>query len=464
MKIKINLVLFLVVSSVLCLNAQQSETKKISLKEAIAFAKANSPVLKNAILDHQAAQKKANEILASGLPQINGQVQFVNNIEIATSALPDFISPALYNNLIKYNLISSSTPRPSSAIFPVQFGVKNSLNASISANQLIFDGTFFLGLKAAQEFVNLSKLSRNQTAIELEINVSKSYYLVLLTEASLAMLDKNIETLEKTSHDINEMKIAGFVEKIDADRIALSLSNATIQREKLKDQYAIVQQLLKLQMGADFKDNFELTDKLDVIGNDVNDIALDINSSNYNKRIEFQILEQQKMLNNYDMKRYQVGYMPSLSAFGSVQRNTFGQEFNDVGKQWYSGAMVGVNLSVPIFDGLRKSNQIQQTKIIQQKIENGQKLLQTSIEIDRYTAKTKFARSKELVALQKKNMQLADEIYKRANLKYKEGVGSGLELSSAESELKTAQTNYLSSVYELLVSEIDLKKSLGEIK
>jgi len=441
--------------------AQQKVAQNLSLKDAIAFAKVNNPAYLNSRLDQKLAEKKVNEVTAIGLPQINGSVQLVHNAEIATTALPDFISPAVYGNLIKYNLIDPNTnPAPEASIFPVKFGVKNSVNASLSASQLIFDGTFFLGVKAAKEFVQLSKLGVYQTELELETNITKTYYLVLLTKSNLEMVDNNIKTLEKTFSDLTQIFKAGFADRIDADRLELSLSNAKIQRDKLSDQLEIVKKMLKLQMGANVNDEYVLTDNIESLAKD-NTNAMDLTNQDYNKRIEYKIIEQQGTLLSYDRLRYQVGYLPSLVAFGSVSRNSFGQEIGNLGDQWYSGAMIGLTLSVPVFDGFRKHFQSQQVKINQSKLDNGKRMLVNSIEMERYSAKTKYLRAKELLGLQKKNMELAESIYKRANLKFKEGLASSLDLVSSETELKAAQTNYLNSIYEVLVSEVEFKKAVG---
>ena len=134
---------------ILFVNAQQTELKKMSLQDAIAFAKMNNNLLKNAKLDELIARKKVNEILAMGLPQITGKIDYMHYFTIPTTALPDFISPVVFGNLLRYNLIPGTTTPPGESIVPAQFGVKNNLTASATASQLIFDGGFLMGVKAS---------------------------------------------------------------------------------------------------------------------------------------------------------------------------------------------------------------------------------------------------------------------------------------------------------------------------
>lgn len=443
-------------------NGQTTQIIKLSLGQAIETAQKNNATFLNAQLDKELAQKKVKEIMAMGLPQVSGQVQFLHNAIVPTQALPDFISPAVYGNLVRYGLVNPNdpnTPPPPVQVFGAQFGVKNNLTASITASQLLFDGGFLMGLKASKEYVNLSNLTTEQAKIELDLNVKKAYYSVLVLQVTVDMLNNNLKLLEKTSSEITAIYKVGLGEKIDADRLKLSLSNTTIERDKLTDQLAIAKQFLKLNLGVEPNDSLILTDDLTTFKTteNINNIA----NGDYSQRIEMKVLEQQKTLNNLDKKRWQYGYIPSLAAFGNYLRNTFGANFNEVGKTWYEGASIGATLSIPLFDGLKKSSLIQQSKINDRKIENGRNILKQSIEIERYSAKSKFIRAQQLYTLQNDNSTLAKDIFNRANIKYKEGLGSTLELTSAQTDLLNAESNRLRALFDLLVADAEYKKALG---
>ncbi len=445
---------------ILFVNAQQTEIKKMSLQDAIAFAKKNNNQLKNAKLDELIARKKVNEILAMGLPQISGKLDYMHYFTIPTTALPDFISPVVFGNLLRYGLIPGTTTPPGAAIVPAQFGVKNNLTASATASQLIFDGGFLMGVKASNSFVKLSSLVVQQSDIELEANVKKAYYQYLMVDVNMKSLENSINTLSKTAYDLTETAKAGFIDRIDADRLKLQLSNLTLQKERVSDAKAIAYYALKLQLGANLTDSILVTDALDSFKNNMSQTT-QLGNGDYMRRIEMQILTQQQKLNNIDKNRWQYSYLPTIAAFGTIQKNTFGNELSDMGKTWYDGALAGVSMQIPIFDGLGKMAKIQQTKINNKKIENGKNLLQQSIEIERLNAKSKLMRSEQQLKIQEENVKLAKDILDRTTLKMKEGIGSSLELTTAQNDYLNAEAGYLNSLYDLLVAKTDLQKAIG---
>ncbi len=423
-------------------NAQQDSIKRFTLKEAVEYAKKNNYTLINSRLDMEASQKKVNEVLALGLPQVNASANLINNVTIGSNVI---------------NFGGQQTV--------IKFGTPYSSTIGLSASQLIFDGTFFLGLKASKEFVNLSKLNINRSEIETEVSVSKAYYLAILMEVNEKMMSRNIETLEKSKKDLEQIFKNGFAEKMDVDRITLQLSNLKLQRDKIQDQKLLAQMFLKLQMGINVNTAIELADNLD-------DLFLKATLESaaekvvYENRVEYKLLQEQLTLNILDKKRYYVGYLPSLAAFYNNQRNTFGENFGDLYTKanTFPASSVGLSLNLPIFDGLRKTAQIQQTRINIRKNENDLKNFENLIEQQVYQSRTHFSRTKEQIDIQKRNLELAQEIYNRTEIKYKNGVGSSLELTTSQSDLENARTNYLTTVYDYFVAELELKKSLGNIK
>jgi outer membrane protein TolC len=386
--------------------AQEKPIQSFSLKQAVEFAKKNNYALKNNQLDVLAAQKKVKEILSSGLPQVSATGNFINNTTIATQVLPNFLKPTF-----------------------VQLGMPG-------AN----DGGFLMGVKAAKEYVALAEINVNRGNIETEVNVSKAYYAVLLLQTNVKLLTTNLETLTKAKGDMEKLYKAGLVEKTDFDRITLQQSTIDVTRSKIADQQRIASMILKLQT-----------------------VAVE-SKADYNKRTEYQLLNQSIKLNTLDKKRYQYGYAPSLVAIAATQRNTFGSNFSDLGNTWFPGTYWGLNLSIPIFDGLRKSAQIQQSKINITKAENDKKTMENVIEQQVLQSKLTFLRTGEQLAIQEKNMTLAQDIYDRVQLKYKNGVGSSLELTISQNDLETARTNYLSTVYDYFVAQLELRKAMGDIK
>jgi outer membrane protein len=448
--------IFLITLISVQVNAQQQSVQSFSLQQAVEYAKKNNYALKNNRLDVELAQKKVKETLAIGLPQINASANFLNNTEIATQVLPNFLKPTFVQlKLPGANELSD--------VIPAQFGQKFSAAGSITATQLLFDGGFLMGVKAAREYVALSEINVNRNNIETEVNVTKAYYAALLLSTNLNLIDKNLETLAKLKGDLEKTNAAGLIEKTDFDRVRLQYSTLELQRNKLMDQQRITMMILKFQMGLNVSDSVILTDELqkmyDKAANPIVDTKLD-----YNKRTEYQLVNQQIKLNTLDKKRYQFGYAPTISAIAQTQRNTFGSSFGDLGNTWYPGTYWGLNMSLPIFNGFRKSAQIQQTRINVAKAENDKINLENAINQQVLQAQLTFKRSGEQVRLQEENMALAQQIYERVQVKYANGVGSSFELTQSQNDLETARTNYLTTVYDYFVAQIELRKALGDIK
>lgn len=438
------LILITLLLSAGIIRAQNNELA-FSLKQAIEYAKANNNSAKNAKLDQEAASKKINEIRAIGLPQVSADGRFVYTPQIPTIGIknPGFFGP---NPTVE---------------FPQ--GIDYSFNGTLSATQLLFDGTFLMGLKAAKEYSMLSKINHERTEKQITADVTKAYYLVLITDENLKLVDRNIQTLEKILSETKAIYKNGFAEKTDVDRIELSYSNAQIQRSKLIDAVEITRYLLKLNMGISGNQKIILSDKLDNIYTTIAETdGLADEKVAYSNRPEYRMVDQQLKLYTLDKKRYQYGYAPSLAAFAQHQENAFAVDFGSLTNKFYPGTQIGLSLKLPIFDGFMKQAQIQQAKINLQKTQNDKDQLENAIETEVFSNRTKYLRAKEQIALQKKNMELAEEIYKKVNIKYANGLGSSLELTSAETDLKTAQTNYLNAIYDLLVAKTDLEKSLGK--
>jgi outer membrane protein TolC len=439
---KISIVFFMIVLS----NAILAQGESLTLDDAISLAKKNNRNLLNAKAEIDIAYGKVKETASIGLPQLSGSVDFVGQPVIPTSVVPNFINP--------------NDP-------PLEFkmGISNSLNAKLSLTQLIFDGTYFLGLKAAKEYVKLAEKNMSATQTETIINVSQAYFMVLLIEENQKLTDANLSLVEKTFQQTKGLFENGFAEKLDIQRLNLQLSNLKTLRNKLQDQHEYALRILKLQMGLDLNKNVALSDKLnDVLAKTT------LNNTDYTgsakQRPEFQALEQLQVLNHMDKKRYRLGYLPSLAGFLTHQQQSFATEgeIANLGNRFYPGTLVGLSLQVPIFDGFYKRSKVEQAQKQIYKTNNQLLDLNAAIQNEQFTAKMRFARAKEELENQKANLEIAKDINRIATAKYNEGVGSSLELIAAGNELKTAETNYLAAVYELLSANLELNKANGSIK
>lgn len=416
-----------------------------SLQQCVDYAMQHNSNVLNGQIDVDIAQKQIQELVGVGLPQVSGSVSVNDFLQIPTSLIPgEFFggAPGTYT--------------------PVKFGTQYSGSVGGSVSQLIADGSFFVGLQASRTFQELSQKLSTRTNIETKAEVMKAYYTALMSKKSLAVINANISQLEKLKNDTKVMYDNGFVEKLDVDRITVAFNNLVTLKTNAEKMVELSSQLLKFQMGFDVNTTLSLTDTL----TPMNFESLIQTASNFNKgnRVEFQLLQTQRTLNTLNIKRYEVGYLPSLFAIGSYTYNWSGTEFNPFSSdQWYPTALIGAQLNIPIFDGFIKSKHIQESKLELQKTDNNILNLTNGMNLEVNSARITLENAAANLSSQEANVKLAQDVYATAKTKYQQGVGSLLEIMNGNTALVEAQNNYLTALYDAWIASVNLKKALGTL-
>ena len=420
---------------------QTSQVLSLSLDNALSLAMQKNTQLLNANLDIKHAKTQVSEVLSSGLPQINGNADFNHTFEVPTQIIPgDFVG------------------QPGTTI-PVQFGVPFNANASIGVSQLIFDGTFFLGVKASSEFVKISELSASATEIDVKEAVYKAYYMAIIADQNLQQLKASLKNMKQLQSETEELYNAGFAEKLDVDRVVLAVSNLNVSLSRVANQTSLTRQLLLNTVGIDINQEVKLTSPLPSATED----NATLSNFDPNNRIEIKMLDQQQLLNELDLKRYKVGYMPSLYGNFSYGSSTFAVEnqFANLGNDWYGNGRYGIGLQLPLFDGFYKKSKINQAKIKIKQTENNKNQAIRGINFELNQAINSYEEANKTLQLQKQNKELAKAIYQTTSTKFKEGVGSSFEAVSADNDFTQAKINYLNALYELNIAHINLQKAYG---
>ena len=446
----ISKVLLFAVALLVCAGswAQQPGGKPFSVQQAVEYAIKNRPSVQAAQLDVQSAKARIGEIRSIGLPQVDAQVDIGNNLAIQTVFLP--------------GIFAGDTT--AGAIFPAQFGTKYNGNAGINASQLLFDGSYLIGLRAAQTYAELSVKQVKQTEIEVADAVTRAYYTVLITEARMPLLDVNITRLDTILRQTQAMNREGFVETIDVQRLEVARNNLQTEKDKLMRLQALSYQLLKFNMGMPQTEVITLTDKLNDI--EVNTLATAGETPDYSQRIEYSVLQTQQRLAELDLRNKRAGYYPRLFLAGRLGYNTGTDDLGELTKfnqNWYKFSFVGVSLQVPLFDGLRKHYQTKQAKLTIEKTRYGFKELENAIDLQLAQARISLQNAREQLQTQRRNRELAQEVARVTQIKYREGVGSNLEVVTAEAELRTADINYFGALYDLIIAQVDLQKATGTL-
>lgn len=434
----------------------------MTLKECIDYALENNDQLKIQAYEKDIAKGTIGETRSLGLPQVNAVAAFQDNLEIQTSFIQDFITPATYGVLFDEGLLEERDLGPP-ASFPAQFGTPVTGNAGFSVSQLIFNGSYFVGLQAAKALEDLTDREYIQSEIDVIDAVSKAYYLVLVSQENLELITTNYNRLSKLYNETSAMYENGFVEKIEVSRLKVQLNNLKSSLSAATEMLKVSLAALKLQMGMSPDSPLALSETLDSITLELE--AIPANQVDPVNRIEYDILQENRNLAMLDIKNNKVQYLPNIYANFNLGwtagTNTFGDLWSFDDQTWFRYTNWGLTLNIPIFDGLQKKFKIQQARHKLSQTELGLTQLEKAFKVEELNARTALYNALNDYKINEENVALAEEIFKVAEIKYQEGVGSNLEVIDADSELKTAQTNYLNALYNALVAKIDLLKALG---
>ena len=423
-------------------NTQAQDDRTFSLTDAINYAIANSLEIKNAQIGIADSEERILENKAFGLPTISAGVDYNYYLKLPVSLVPaEFFG---------------GTP---GEFAEIAFGTKNNLTANVSAQSLIFDWSYLTGLKAARAYRDFSTEQKVQTEAQVKNQVRAAYLPPLILEESKKTLQKNISNLEKLLFETKELYKAGFVEQLDIDRLELSLANLQTDVDNLERQKQLAYNYLKLAMYYPLDENIAVSDDIEKLLLEANVEDLEGNI-NLNNRPEFRVAQRGRTLNELNIAYVKSTYYPSLSGFCQYQQVGQGDNLfkNPV---WTDVAIVGLKLNVPIYSGGGKKAKLHRAQLDLEKTNNEIRMLERVIWMEVGNARIAYKNALQRVADQQKNLNLAQKIYDTTQIKYREGVGSSLEISTAEQALFQSQQNVIQARYELLQAKVELDKALG---
>lgn len=435
-----------------------------SAKEAVDYAIQNSAQVKNALLDIESQEQMNKQITASALPQISGTAGLTFNPQVAVQTVPDFISMSTYGVLIKNNVKDGEgnpIKMPTDIGFlNIGFGAKWAGSAGVSLNQLLFDGQVFVGLQARKASIRNKQMAAAVTTEQIKANVYKIYYQLVVGQRQITTLDANITNLEKLLHDTKEIYKNGFAEKLDVDKVQVQLINLQTQKLKAQNQIDAGIEGLKFLMGMPQKDQLTLTDTLsdDELKSNILDAEY-----NYEDRKEYQQLLSLIDLGKFNVKRYQLSKLPTVSLAANYGESGQWQSLDVFKGPYFSSSFIALQIRVPIFDGGAKNAQAEQARIDLRKMDNSKEQLKMSIDNEVKQSRLEMTTALSTMDAQKRNIDLATQVYNTTKLKYEQGLGSNLEISTAQTDLITAQNNYYSALYDAIISKINYLQAAGKL-
>jgi outer membrane protein TolC len=463
MKKTLHLLIALLGAAALTAQSPGGETQTFDLSQAIEYALANHNNMKYAAMDVAAAEAQSREYTAIGIPKLEANLDYQYYPNIPVSVLPDFISPVVDGRLLQLGIIDPSQVNSEVNFFPAKFGTNNRLSGSLDFSALVFDGSYFVGLRAIKGLKDLNKSRVGAARQDIRLNVTKAYYTVLATRIGLETLDKNIANLDKLLGETKAFQKAGFVEQLDVDRLDLSLRNLRSERDIVARQQETALNLLKFQMGYPMDQGIQIAGSVNEYLGEPSQEDLS-GGIVYSNRIEYELLNKQLKLNDLNIERYQVSYYPSVFAFASYSqvllRNNL---FNNSEVGFNPTSVIGLSVKAPIFDGFDRKAKIDRAKIDRDRVGLQIGDFERAMMLQVMNARTTYVNARARLDDRRATVELAQRIYGTTQIKVREGVGSSLELNAAERELYAAQANFLNAVYDCLVAKADLEYALGNL-
>ena len=416
-----------------------------TLQQTVEFAQKNNTQVKNALLNLDIQKQQNRGTTAAALPTLTGNIAATKYFDFPVQVIP------------AYSFGSTQTQDE-----PVKFGLKNNSTASLQLQQLLFDGQVFVGLQARKASMDFQSKNIEVTQEAIKANVEKVYYQLVVSKTQVQLLDANIARLEKLEHDTKELFKNGFAEKLDVDKVSVQLTNLKTQKISVLNSIDIGYLGLKTLIGMPAKDALELSDTLSEA--QIKDGILSDAAYKYEDRKEYQYAMLGKTLNEYNIKRYKLSYLPTVALSGTYAQQAYRHKFNFLESgNWYPASWVGLNISVPLFDGFAKDAKVQEAKLDLRQTENSIDNLKRTIDSDVEQATLNFKSAVATIDFQKQNMVLAETVYNQTKKKYEVGTGSNTEINAAETDLITAQTNYINALYNAIIAKVDYQKAVGKL-
>ncbi len=460
----------IILCALIASNLLGQQIRKLSLNEAVETAIKNAVEIQNLKLDEEIQLAQNNEIKATALPQISadGQLTYYTNVPQIPFPASDFsIYQVLEREGVRDNNGNAiNTGNASFGIQAVSFIAPLNYQYGVGVQQLLFQPDVFVALKARQTVLDFASGNTEIAVEKVKEAVQKAYYSVLVAQNQQLVLNATRQRLEKLSFEMSQMYKNGFVEKLDMDKLSVTLNNTKTAQNQINNGIAINLAVLKNALGISQKDSIVLTDLLDVNALQADIIKLD-QEINYDNRSEFRLLGTAKRLQELEIKRFKMSYFPTVAAFYQFQRSGQRNDIYDVNGSgsWFAfnTGLVGLSIKQPIYDGGQKKYKIKQAKLKLQKVDNNIIQLSRFIDLENNIAKNSLMNAALNLEVQKRNMELAESVFTSTTKKYQSGLGSSFEVIQTDTEVQRALGSYFQALYDAYVAKVNYLKSIGKL-
>lgn len=445
------------------LGSEAQEVKKFSLKEAQQYALENNYQIKNAKTDIEIAKQKVKENTAIGLPQINASASYSYFMDIPTTLIPDFLSPAIISvNENIFGLEPTVEVSGEPQYFEASFGSPHNATWGASISQLIFSGQYLIGLKAAKAYETLTQSTYMKNEIEITDAVAKAYYPVIIIKENKNYLDSTLTSMKKMLYETEEYYKNGFVEDTDVDQLKLMIADMETALAYLDNRLELATNMLKFMLGLKAQDQIEVTEQLDDLLSSVNREFLVNSNFDFTNNIDYNLLKKSEQLTYLQMRLRKSEYLPTMSAYYQYQQNGLRDQFDffDFSKNWFPSQVIGVQLDIPIWSSGMRKYKVNQAKMELNKVQVQDIELQQRLNLTVETYRSEFNNAYLIYNNRIKNLDIAKKIYQKTEIKYKEGISTSLDLSTSYNQYLKSEIDYLTSILDLLMKKSDLDKLL----
>lgn len=424
----------------------QETTMHLSLQEAIDYALENSYASINADRDIEIAKNKNWETIATGLPQIDADFEYSNWIQQQVSLIPSEFFGGNPGEFIE-----------------VAFGTKQSMNATATLRQLIFDGSYLVGVQFTNTYLQISRNAKEKTHQGVREAVINAYGNVLFSEEGLQIVERNIASLQQTLNETKQIFENGLIEEENVEQLEITLSQLNILQSRTNKLKDIAYKMLGLTLGVDINTHIILKDTLKDLASSYIEISLLADTFNVEEHIDYQIALNNEEGKKAELKLEKAKYLPTVSGFVNFGYLGFGNEFNFLSKEqnWFDSSLFGISLNLPIFSSMGKNARKQQAQIALNKAQTNVTETEQRLYLQLEKAKTEYNYSIEEYETFKRNLKLAERIEAKQQIKFFEGISTSFELNEAQSQLYRTQQEYLQSMLNVISTKAALDKALN---
>ena len=447
------------------MTAFAQEPVKLSLQEALKMAMQNNTNILNSELDLKMAQKKVWETTASGLPQISGKGSYSHIFKVPTlsfggrTVLSDTEVPwdpttqsgtmSSLQLLSGENIYLNSEPGT-----PIELGLKNNTTFDLTLSQLIFSGSYIVGLQATKVYYGLTKQTAEKTRLDVIETVTNTYTMIQLAEESKKILSQNLENIDKTLYEISEMNKQGFLEKTDVDQLEVTANTIRNAMNQIDSNLNMAYRLLKIQLGMDDTAKIEIIDSLES-GESLTTSSLALISETFNiqQNVDYQLIQTSEKAAKLDLNLAKSAFLPTIAGFYNHTEKLKAPAFDFAPKD-----LIGLNLSLPIFSSGQRLSVVSQKRMALEKAKNTRMFVSSSLMIQAGQYQSDLKLKLERFQNQKKSAELSDDIYQRTLEKYKQGMASSMDLMTSQNQYLSNLTNYYQTIYDVLGAKSKLEK------